>query len=58
MIYSRSTKYAVMALIELATRNGKQPELIRDLARATELPRPFLAKLVKLLVTAGVLSSI
>ena len=46
MIYSTSTKYAVMALIELARRSGG-PVQIREISESTGIPRFFLAKLVQ-----------
>jgi Rrf2 family protein len=56
-MFSRSAKYAVMALVELAARGGKNPVQIRELARAAGIPYPFLSKLVPPLVRAGILSS-
>ncbi len=58
MIYSTSAKYAVMALIDLAARSGDQPKLIKDISTSTGIPHPFLAKIIQLLVKAGVLNSI
>jgi len=57
MIYSTSTKYAVMALIELAVRQSARPVLIKEISRATDIPRQFLAKIVQTLVKAGILNS-
>jgi len=58
MIYSTSTKYAVMALIELAIRQNDRPVQIREISESTGIPHHFLAKLVQTLVKAGILSSI
>ena len=58
MIYSTSTKYAVMALTDLAARSETRPALTRDLSASTGIPLPFLAKLVQLLVKSGLLNSI
>ena len=58
MIYSTSTKYAVMALIELAIRQNDRPVQIREISESTGIPYHFLAKLVQILVKAGILSSI
>ena len=55
MLYSLTTKYAVIALVELAEREAATP--VRDIARAREIPSAFLAKLVPQLVRAGILSS-
>ncbi len=56
MLYSQTTKYAVMALIELAGRQRLTP--IRDIAAARRIPACFLAKLIPPLVRAGILSSV
>ena len=58
MLYSLTTKYAVVALVELATRSSDRPVLVKDLAAAKQIPPAFLAKLVPALVKAGILSSI
>ena len=56
MIYSTTTKYAIMALIDLASRQEQRAQ-IKDLSRSTGIPRQFLGKIVQTLVKAGVLSS-
>jgi len=57
MIYSTSTKYAVIALIELAVRQNDRPVQIREISASTGIPHHFLAKLIQTLVKAGILSS-
>jgi len=57
MLYSLTTKYAVIALIELATRDESTPVLVRDIAQARDIPTAFFAKLVPPLVRAGILTS-
>jgi len=57
MIYSTSSKYAVMALIFLAVHQNDRPVQIREISESTGIPRHFLAKLVQTLVKAGILSS-
>lgn len=57
MTYSTSTKYAVMALIELATRQDEQPVQIKEISRSAGVPHHFLAKLIQTLVKAGILNS-
>ena len=57
MIYSTSTKYAVMALIELAVRQDEQPVQVKKISDSTGIPRYFLAKLVQTLVKADILNS-
>ena len=55
MLYSLTTKYAVIALVELASHDGPTP--VRDIAQARGIPPHFLAKLIPPLVRAGILSS-
>ena len=56
MIYSTTVKYALMALIELASSPGQRVQ-IRDLSESTGIPRQFLGKIVQTLVKAGILIS-
>jgi Rrf2 family protein len=56
MIYSTTTKYAIMALIDLASRSGQRAQ-IKDLSQSAGIPRQFLGKIVQTLVKAGILSS-
>ncbi len=58
MLYSLTTKYAVVALVELAGRPSDRPVLVKELAEAKQIPPAFLAKLVPALVRAGILSSV
>lgn len=55
MLYSLTTKYAVIALVELSSREGATP--VREIAAAREIPPSFLAKLIPPLVRAGILTS-
>ncbi len=55
MLYSLTAKYAVIALVELASRDGPVP--VREIAAARRIPPHFLAKLVPPLVRAGILNS-
>jgi len=55
MLYSLTTKYAVIALVDLASREGPVP--VKEIAQAKDIPPYFLAKLVPPLVRAGILSS-
>ena len=57
MLYSLTTKYAVIALVELARQSSDRPVLVKNLAAKKEIPAAFLAKLVPPLVRAGILSS-
>jgi len=55
MLYSLTTKYSVIALVELARGNGQMR--VKEIAEARGIPPYFLAKLVPPLVRAGILSS-
>jgi len=55
VLYSLTTKYAVIALVELASRDGPTP--VREIAKARRVPPHFLAKLIPPLVRGGILSS-
>ncbi len=57
MLYSQTTKYCVLALAALARRQTDQGARIRDLARDTCIPGPFLGQLIPVLVRAGFLTS-
>ncbi len=52
-MFTRSTQYVVLALAELAARPPATRMHTRALAEAAGVPRSFLAKLVPLLVRAG-----
>ncbi len=55
VLYSLTTKYAVIALVELASRAGPVP--VRYIAGSRGIPPHFLAKLIPPLVRAGILRS-
>ena len=55
-MFSRTAKYAILALVALAAQ-GDGPVQIRTLAAASGVPRDFLAKLIPLLVRAGIITS-
>jgi len=55
MLYSLTTKYSVIALVELARQNGQMR--VKEIAEARRIPQHFLAKLVPPLVRAGILTS-
>lgn len=57
MLYSRSTQYAIRAMTYLASRPRTAYTPIRDVAEATQVPLPFLAKIVQTLSRRGLLSS-
>ncbi len=57
MLYSTSTKYAIILLVELAARKVVGPVGASDLSRTTRLPRHFLSKVAQNLVKSGFLRS-
>ena len=57
MIYSTTSTYAVMALVELAIRGPGQSMHVRELSESTGISCHFLAKIIRTLVRAGILDS-
>lgn len=57
MTYTKSAKYAIMALIELAVHQADRPVQIGEISETTGIPHYFLAKLVQTLVKVGILNS-
>jgi len=56
MIYSLSAKYALLALIKLASTESS-PVLIKDLAESTGVPYHYLSKVMQTLVKRGIIRS-
>ena len=54
---SKKTKYALKALIHLASQPPEEPILISELARAENIPRKFLEAILLALKNAGILQS-
>lgn len=54
--FSQTTGYAIEALACLARRNG-QSMLVREIAECTNLPLPYLAKVLNRLSEAGIVES-
>lgn len=57
MLYSRTAKYAVLALAEIANRESEQPVSTRAIASATEVPYALLAKIIGQLRRAGLVDA-
>jgi Rrf2 family protein len=55
MLFTKSTAYALQALIELA--NFKKPVDVSRLSEITDIPKPFLAKLLQILSKKGYIKS-
>lgn len=57
MILSRTSQYAVQALIYMATQPAATPVLNRDIAARLGVPAPYLAKILQNLVRGDLLFS-
>jgi Rrf2 family transcriptional regulator, iron-sulfur cluster assembly transcription factor len=55
---SQTTGYALRALAHLSSMAPEERILAKDLARATEVPEPFLGKIMRDLGTAGLVNSV
>jgi Rrf2 family protein len=56
-VLSQTAEYALRAAAWLAAESPDAPVRARDLARATGIPEPYLAKILRRLVLAGILES-
>lgn len=54
-MFSKQVAYAIRCLVYLAERN--EPALIKDISEATDMPHPFLAKIVNTLSKKGFVES-
>lgn len=54
MIFSKPTSYAIRALVFLAMNRDSGPMLGSSIAKAENLPAPFLAKLMRELTQSGI----
>lgn len=57
MAFSQATKYCIRAVLYLAEHSDGKPLMSRQIARALQVPEPFLAKILQLLSRGGVLRS-
>lgn len=57
MLFSRACEYGIRAMLYLATKPGKHPVQVRDIAEHLKMPFPFLAKIVQSLARQGLLIS-
>lgn len=57
MLYSTACEYGIRALTHLAGQGSRDLLRLRDIARAEEIPYPFLAKVFQELVSGGLLRS-
>ena len=58
MIFSKTWKYAVRALIYLAEHPEEGPILSSTIAKKEKIPEPFLVKILGTLASAGLVNSI
>ena len=57
MLYSKTAKYAVLALAEVAAQEADGPVATKLIAEATSSPYPLLAKIVNQLHRAGLIKA-
>lgn len=57
MILSRTSQYAVQAMIYMATQLPNTPVLNKDIAERLNVPAPYLAKILQAMSKGGLLSS-
>lgn len=57
MILSRTSQYAVQAMIYMATQPLNNPVLNKDIADRLNVPAPYLAKILQAMSKGGLLSS-
>lgn len=57
MLLSRTSEYALQALVHLAVQPAGRPVLNRDVARHLGVPAPYLTKILKGLVQRGLVQS-
>jgi len=57
-MFSNSTKYAIKALIYIVCNSSEEHKLlVRDIAKSTEIPKPYLSKIIQQLSMKNYLSS-
>lgn len=57
MLYSSASKYAVRALAYMATQEDQPIFTVEQIAKGASVPRPYLSKVLKQLVTGKILKS-
>lgn len=58
MLYTKSSEYAIQAMIYLAEKNSPNPIMISEIASAYNIPQQFLAKIAQTLVKHRLLIAI
>ncbi len=54
-MFSKKVAYAIRCLVYLS--HQKEPTLIREISEATDMPRPYLAKIINILTRKDILHS-
>lgn len=57
VLFSRACEYGLRALVEMAHDHEQNLHLAQNLAKRLDIPAPFLAKILQLLVKKGLLNS-
>lgn len=57
MILGTKARYAVMAMVELATRDTDKPVALSDLAKTQEITVPYLEQIFRKLKSGGIIKS-
>lgn len=58
MLYSKSTEYAIQAVIYLAEKKSPKPIMISEIAKEYHIPQQFLAKIIQTLVKHHIITAI
>lgn len=58
MLYSKSSEYAIQAMIYLAEKKTSEPVMISEIAKGYNIPQQFLAKIAQTLVKHRLLDAI
>jgi len=58
MLYSKSTEYAIQAIIYLAEKKSTKPTMISKIAQEYHIPQQFLAKITQTLVKHHIITAI
>jgi Rrf2 family iron-sulfur cluster assembly transcriptional regulator len=58
MILGTKARYAVMAMVELASRGGERPVSLAQLAQAQNIPLPYLEQIFSRLRRGGLVKSV
>ncbi len=56
-IFSKSGEYAMQAVLYLAKHSASHPILLKEIAESLNIPRPYLNKLLQVLIRAGIVES-